>query len=94
MKDAGRSDAKPKPKPSTLRVVFDWALGLTLLAVGIVAGPIPILQGWPFILAGLAVLSSHSRWARAILERMKGAGRKVRETIRQHREASRARRRR
>lgn len=90
MKEVRR--AEPKPRPSTVRVVFDWALGLTLLAIGVVAGPIPILQGWPFFLAGLAVLSSHSRLARVILERMKGAGRKVRDSIRQRREASRARR--
>jgi uncharacterized membrane protein YbaN (DUF454 family) len=64
--------------PSRTRVVVDWIVGLTLVLVGIIGGFIPILQGWVFVLAGLAVLSSHSRWARAILNSLKAAGRKLR----------------
>jgi uncharacterized membrane protein YbaN (DUF454 family) len=58
--------------------VVDWILGLTLVLVGIIGGFIPILQGWVFVLAGLAVLSSHSRWARAVLNTLKAAGSKLR----------------
>lgn len=70
---------------SKVRKIVDWVVGLTLIAVGIALGPVPVAQGWVLILAGLAVLSSHSRWARAILDRIKGLGRKVGEKIRQSR---------
>jgi uncharacterized membrane protein YbaN (DUF454 family) len=70
---------------STARKVFDWTLGSLLLVIGVIGLFLPILQGWFFILAGLAVLSSHSRWAHAINERIRGAGRKVRERIQQRR---------
>lgn len=60
-----------------VRVVFDWVLGLTLLSVGVAGLVLPILQGWVFILAGLAVLSSHSVWARTALDWLKAKGRAV-----------------
>ena len=74
------------PGPRPVRRIVDWVLGLTLIGVGIVGGFVPILQGWVFILAGLAVLSSHSRWARAILDRLKGYGRKLRTKVRERRD--------
>jgi len=67
--------------PSPARKIADWVIGLTLIAVGIVGGFIPVLQGWPFILAGLAILSSHSRLARAALDRIKRIGRDVRDRL-------------
>ena len=73
------------PGPRPVRRIVDWVVGLTLIGVGIVGGFVPILQGWVFILAGLAVLSSHSRWARAILDRLKGYGRKLRTKVRERR---------
>jgi hypothetical protein len=60
----------------------DWVLGLTLIAAGIVAGFLPFIQGWMLILAGLAVLSSHSRLARTALDRLKSAGRGLRRKTR------------
>jgi uncharacterized membrane protein YbaN (DUF454 family) len=69
------------PGPRPVRRIIDWILGLTLIGLGIVGGFVPVLQGWVLILAGLAVLSSHSRWARAILDRLKGLGRKLRTKI-------------
>ena len=66
----------------TIRKVVDWILGLTLIAIGMVGGLVPILQGWVFIVAGLAVLSSHSRWARAAIERLKGVGRRLGKAVR------------
>ncbi len=65
-------------KPSPARRIADWVVGLSLIAAGIVAGFIPVIQGWPFVLAGLAILSSHSRFARAMLDRIKRAGRGIR----------------
>lgn len=75
-----------------VRKIVDWAVGLTLIAIGIVGGFIPILQGWVFILAGLAVLSSHSRWAKAILDRVKETGRDVREKVSERYQRRRRRR--
>lgn len=77
---------------SRIRVVVDWVVGSTLIAIGIAGLVLPILQGWLFILAGLAVLSSHSRWARAVLERIKGVGRGVRDRVARHRRRSAERR--
>jgi len=67
--------------PSHVRRVLEWVLGLTLIAIGMVGAFIPILQGWVFVLAGLALLSRHSRLAHAILERLKTWGRAVREKV-------------
>ncbi|MBZ5637451.1 MAG: PGPGW domain-containing protein [Acidobacteriia bacterium] len=66
---------------SRARRIADWILGLTLIAVGVVAGFLPLIQGWVLVLAGLAILSGHSRFARAILDRLKRAGRGVRDGI-------------
>jgi hypothetical protein len=64
-----------------LRKTIDWIVGLTLIAIGIVGAFVPILQGWIFVLMGLAVLSSHSRLARAIHERIIGMGRRIRRRV-------------
>jgi uncharacterized protein YqgC (DUF456 family) len=63
------------------RVVLDWILGLLLLAVGLAGLVLPVLQGWVFILAGLAVLSSHSVWARTALDWLKSKGRAVKARV-------------
>ena len=63
------------------RKVLDWVLGTTLIAIGVVMGFIPVLQGWVFVLAGLAVLSSHSAFARRLYEQAKAAGRRVKERV-------------
>ncbi len=68
-------------KPSPARKIADWIIGLSLIALGVVAGFIPVIQGWPFIIAGLAILSSHSRLARAVLERGRRIGRRIRDRI-------------
>ncbi|NIM61935.1 MAG: hypothetical protein GTO30_09845, partial [Acidobacteria bacterium] len=57
--------------------------GLILIAIGVIGGFVPILQGWVFILAGLAVLSQHSRLARRVFERVKQAGRQARDRYRE-----------
>lgn len=63
--------------------MFDWVIGLTLIGIGIIGAFVPILQGWVFILAGLAVLSSHSRWARAIYNPLKARVKRVRHRVRE-----------
>ena len=65
------------------RKLFDWIVGLALIGIGIIGGFVPILQGWVFILAGLAVLSSHSRWARAIYNPLKARFKRVRHGVRE-----------
>ncbi len=64
------------------RVVFDWVAGLVLIAIGVIGGFVPILQGWVFVLAGLAVLSKHSRLARRWFERVRQMGRVAKERFR------------
>jgi uncharacterized membrane protein YbaN (DUF454 family) len=67
------------------RVLLDWIVGLLLLGIGLAGLVLPVLQGWVFILAGLAVLSSHSVWARAALDWLKEKGREVRRRVIRHR---------
>jgi hypothetical protein len=64
------------------RVIFDWVVGLALIAIGVITGPVPIVQGWIFVLAGLAVLSKHSRLAHRWFEKIKRAGRGARDRLR------------
>ena len=64
-----------------LRKTIDWVVGLTLIVIGVVGGLIPIFQGWVFVIAGLAVLSSHSPLAKRWYDRLKGSVKKVRDKI-------------
>lgn len=45
------------------------ALGWVLLAVGVVGGLLPVLQGWPFGVAGAAILYVESRWVQRKVRR-------------------------
>jgi len=65
------------------QLVFDWITGLSLIAIGVVGGFVPILQGWVFVLAGLAVLSNHSRLAHRWFERVKRMGREAKARYRE-----------
>ena len=56
---------------SRARKVLDWIVGVSLLLLGIVGLVLPGLQGILFILAGLAILSSHSALARRVQEALK-----------------------
>jgi len=67
-----------KPK---VRKLVDWIVGAALIMFGIAAGLVPMLPGWLFVLAGLAVLSSHSRWARTLHDRLLSLGRRARKTV-------------
>jgi uncharacterized membrane protein YbaN (DUF454 family) len=44
-------------------------LGWTLLALGIVGGLLPVIQGWPFGVAGAAILYIESRWVQRQVRR-------------------------
>jgi uncharacterized protein YqgC (DUF456 family) len=66
---------------SRARKVFDWVLGLTLLVLGIAGLFLPVLQGVLLILAGLGVLSSHSRLARKAREALTSRLRRVKDNL-------------
>ena len=65
------------------QLAFDWITGLLLIAIGMIGAFVPILQGWVFVLAGLAVLSNHSRLARRWFERIKQMGRAAKKKYRE-----------
>ena len=64
------------------QLVFDWISGLLLIVIGVIGGFVPILQGWVFILAGLAILSNHSALARRWFDSVKRMGRLARQRLR------------
>lgn len=64
------------------RVIFDWVAGLVLIAIGAIGGFVPVFQGWVFGLAGLAILSKHSRLARRWFNRVRQLGRVAKERFR------------
>jgi hypothetical protein len=64
------------------QLAFDWITGLLLIAIGVITGPVPIVQGWVFVLAGLAILSKHSPLARRWFERVRRIGHDARERLR------------
>ena len=66
---------------SRARKLFDWIAGVSLLVLGIVGLVLPGLQGILLILAGLAILSSHSALARRLLEWLKAHVRRVRDRV-------------
>lgn len=66
---------------SRARKLFDWIAGVSLLVLGIVGLVLPGLQGILLILAGLAILSSHSAFARRLLESLKAHVRRVRDRV-------------
>jgi uncharacterized membrane protein YbaN (DUF454 family) len=66
---------------SRVRKIFDWTLGLSLIALGVVGLVLPGLQGILLILAGLAVLSSHSPLAHRLNEKLKAWARRARDRV-------------
>ena len=46
-------------------------LGWALLALGILGGLLPVIQGWPFGVAGLAILYIESRWVQRKVRRFR-----------------------
>ncbi|HUS19900.1 MAG TPA: PGPGW domain-containing protein [Terriglobales bacterium] len=52
------------------RFFFLFAGWLCLL-IGLIGGLIPVLQGWPFGIAGLLILSREYEWAHNLVERLR-----------------------
>jgi len=44
-------------------------LGWALLGLGFVGGLLPVIQGWPFAIAGAAILYVESRWVQRTVRR-------------------------
>jgi Flp pilus assembly protein TadB len=62
--------------------VLRISLGVLLLILGVIGGFLPVLQGWVFILAGLAVLSVDFLWARRLREQIKDKAQKAVDKVR------------
>ncbi len=50
-----------------MRKYLEITAGFILLIVGAIGGLIPVLQGWPFGIAGLVILARHFDWAKRTL---------------------------
>ena len=70
------------------------ALGWVLLAIGLVGGLLPVLQGWPFGVAGMAILYIESRWVQRKVRRFRQQNPRFERTWLKARAWLRARRRR
>lgn len=70
------------------------ALGWVLLAIGVLGGLLPILQGWPFGVAGMAILYIESRWVQRKVRRFRQQNPRFERTWLKARAWLRARRRR
>ena len=64
---------------SPVRRVVEWTAGVGLILVGVVGLVLPGLQGILMILAGLAILSSHSPLARRLYEGIKSRAKDARD---------------
>jgi len=47
------------------------SLGALFLLLGVIGGFLPVIQGWIFVLIGLALLAEELPWVRHHLERLK-----------------------
>jgi hypothetical protein len=67
--------------------------GVLLIIMGVIAGPIPILQGWMFVAAGIAVLGTdHAlvKWGRKHVEPWLERGKELWNRFRNRRKPSSA----
>lgn len=72
---------------SRSRKLFDWIAGLALLFLGFAGLLLPALPGILLILAGLAILSSHSRLARRAQDALRSRARRIHDRIMQRRQS-------
>ena len=73
-------------------------LGWSLLTLGLIGGLLPVIQGWPFGVAGAAILYVESRWVQRKVRRFRQhhpkferTWLKMRARLRERRRARRAR---
>ena len=60
-----------RPKRSRWERLFLLSVGWGCLLIGFVGGLIPVLQGWPFGIAGLLILSREYQWAHNLVHRLR-----------------------
>jgi uncharacterized protein YqgC (DUF456 family) len=63
------------------RKVFDWIAGVGLILLGIAGLVLPVLPGVLLIIAGIAILSSHSPLARRIHEALMKRAKSMRDRV-------------
>ena len=68
-------------QPTTARKIFDWIAGVTLIVVGVAGLVLPVLPGVLFVIAGIAILSSHSALARRIHAAMASRAKRLRDRV-------------
>ena len=68
-------------------------LGWSLLTIGFIGGLLPVIQGWPFGVAGAAILYVESRWVQRKVRRFRQHNPKFERTWLKARAWMRARRR-
>jgi uncharacterized membrane protein YbaN (DUF454 family) len=61
---------EPTKRSPMQRFLFLGAGWLCLL-IGFIGGLIPVIQGWPFGIAGLLILSREYEWAHNLVERLR-----------------------
>ncbi|MGL5858752.1 MAG: PGPGW domain-containing protein [Angustibacter sp.] len=71
--------ARLKRKPTTRRLYRSAValVGVALILLAVVTGPLPGPGGIPLALVGLAVLASEFDWAARLLERVKAQARRI-----------------
>jgi len=96
--------SKPRPprglgrrRGRTARIAL-LTLGWVLLVLGLIGGLLPVIQGWPFGVAGAAILYVESRWVQRKVRRFRQRNPrfertwlKARAWLRERRRARRAR---
>lgn len=63
------------------RKLFDWIAGLGLILLGIAGLVLPVLPGVLLIVAGIAILSSHSVLARRLHTALMSRAKQVRDRV-------------
>jgi uncharacterized membrane protein YbaN (DUF454 family) len=65
---ASRGLARPRRRTTRIALL---TLGWILLVLGIIGGLLPVIQGWPFGVAGAAILYVESRWVQRKVRRFR-----------------------
>ena len=60
-----------RPKRSRWQRFLYLSAGWLFLLIGFIGGLVPVLQGWPFGIAGLLILSREYEWAHNLVEKLR-----------------------
>jgi uncharacterized membrane protein YbaN (DUF454 family) len=72
-----RGLGRRRPRPVRIALL---TLGWALLALGVVGGLLPVIQGWPFGVVGATILYVESRWVQRKVRRWRQRHPKVERT--------------